>query len=124
MIYSTFSQIKSLYIVLLFGLFVSASIYLFKIILVYNQSKTFFKNLQNIFFTSLAGIVLICAINLYNYGEYNIILMLCYLLEIYYLNFSLKKSLAFLSDKVYHIYIKILKKGRIKIARKFRSIQD
>lgn len=124
MIYSTFSQLKAVYMILLAGFICSVIIFLLKSILIYNYCNTFFKNILSFIFTLMLGLILILFVNLFNYGEYNIILILLYLIEINWIEKRLRKLLDFFSLKVYNYYKYIIKWEKYRIARKIKSIAD
>ena len=124
MIYSTFSQLNALFYSILIGFFVYLIIFIFKLLFLYNYSNIIFKNIQLFFYTLFSGFGLIYLINHFNFGEYNIILIISFISLILYSDKMMKKLLDFLSKKVYHIYRKLHKWEKNYIARKLASIED
>lgn len=124
MIYSTFSQLNALFYSILIGIIIYLIIFIFKIIFLYNFSNIIFKNIQLFFYTLFCGFGLIYLINHFNYGEYNVILIISFLGLIFYSDKMLKNLLDFLSKKVYHIYRRLTEWEKNYIAKKLTSIED
>ena len=124
MIFVSFNQLKAVYITLIVGLAIFLLVFYVKIILQYTRSKIIFKNIQLGFFTLLYGVSFVFVINMFNYGKYNISLLVFYLVTVYLANKSSQKLLDFLSSKVYAIYKKIYKWGKFYIAGKVKSLED
>ena len=124
MIYSTFTQLKAVYMILLAGAGCSLLIFLLKSLFIYNYSSVVVKNIQSFIFSLVIGFWLILFINLFNYGEYNIILVMLYLIEINWINKRLRKLLDFFSSKVYNCYKHIIRWEKYRRAGKIKSITD
>lgn len=124
MIYSTFSQLNALFYSILIGIIIYLIIFIFKIIFLYNFANIIFKNIQLFFYTLFCGFGLIYLINHFNYGEYNVVLIISFLGLIFYSDKMLKNSLDFLSKKVYHIYSRLTKWEKNYIAKRLTSIED
>lgn len=124
MIYSTFSQLNALFYSIFIAFFIYLIIFLFKLIFLYNFSNIIFKNIQLFFYTLFSGFGLIYLINHFNYGEYNIVLIITFVGLIIYSDKIMGKLLDFLSKKVYHIYRKLCKWEKNYLAKKLTSIED
>lgn len=124
MIFSTFSQIKAFYMVILFACLAGLVVNILKIVLAHNHSNIVFKNIYLFFHTLIYGFAFTFATNLYNFGEFNVGLLGCFLLVGYLFHQITKKLVDFFSLKVYYIYIKIIKWEKNRIAKKLCSIED
>ena len=124
MVFVSFNQLKAVYITLLVGGAVFLLVFVIKLLLQYNHNNLVFKNIQLGIFTLLYGATFVVIINLFNYGKYDIPLILFYLTAIYFATKSSQKLLDFLSKKVYAIYKKIYKWGKYYFARKVHSLED
>ena len=124
MIFSTFGQLKALYMTLLLSIISVLVVSILKIVLVYGKSKMIVKNIQLFFYTTILGFAFVVVSNLYNFGEFNMGLLACFLIGAYLFNKTIKKTVDFFSLKVYDIYISIIKWEKYCLAKKFGSIQD
>lgn len=124
MIYLSFSHLKSCYYMLLFSLIFIVAITILKIIFIYYKSPLIVKNIYIFLFSLLGGFIFIIFTNLYNFGEYNFVLVVSYIALFYFANKRLKKLVDFFSSKVYHIYRILFKWGKFYIAKRRASIQD
>lgn len=124
MIFTSFNQLRAFYYTMLVGVIVFLCIAILQIIFQYNRANLIGKNIMLALFTLIGGISFIFLINIFNYGKYNIALIIVYLLEIVLINKVLKNLLDFFSSKVYYIYTKIFKWGKFLVARKLGSIED
>lgn len=123
MIFVSFNQLKAVYITLLVGGIVFLLVFILKLLLQYNRNIAL-KNIQLGFFALLYGASFVITINLFNYGKYDIPLILFYLATIYLTTKSSQKLLDFLSAKVYAIYKKIYRWGKYYLAGKVKSLED
>ena len=124
MIYLSFSHLKSCYFMLLFSLIFIILIAVLKIILVYNRNPAVIKNILLFLFSLLGGLIFIMFTNLYNFGEYNFVLIICYIAIFNFADKRLKKLVDFFSLKLYYVYSIIFKWGKFYIAKRQASIQD
>ncbi len=124
MIFVSFNQLKAVYITLFIGLAVFLLVFFLKVLFCYSRGHLIFKNILLGIFTIIYGVSFVVIINLFNYGKYNIPLVVFYLVTIFLVTKSSQKLLDFLSLKVYAIYKKIYKWGKFYIAGKVKSLED
>jgi len=124
MIFLSFTHLKSCYYMLIACLIFILIIQVLKTIFLFNKNPLLVKNVFTFIFTLIGGFIFIVFTNLFNFGEYNIVLIISYVLIFYFADKRLCKLVDFFSSKVYHIYNLIFKWGKFSIAKKFRSIQD
>lgn len=124
MIFISFNQLRAVYSTLFVGVIAFFVVFVLKVFFQYNRANLVFKNLQfglYIFFYSICFIVVL---NLFNFGRYNIALLLFYFALILFMTKTSKKLLDFFSVRMYHIYSGLFRWGRLYFARKVKSLDD
>lgn len=124
MIFVSFSQLKAVYATLIFGVAIFLLVFVIKILLQFNRQNLIYKNICWGVFLLFYGVSFVVIINMFNFGRYNISLMIFYIVEMFALDKTSQKLLDFFSAKVYSIYRIIFNWGKYYFARKIKSLED
>lgn len=124
MIFISFGQLKAVYVTLIFGVAIFLLIFAVKILTQYNRQNLVMKNIFWGIFLLFYGAGFVILTNLFNFGRYNISLIIFYITEVVALDKTSCKLLDFFSAKVYSIYRILHKWGKYYFARKIKSLED
>lgn len=122
MIFSTFNQVHVFLLFLFFGIIFSIIFNILSVIFLKKYLKIFGNIIFETIFYSIFSIFFAIFINLFNLGQFSIVLLISYILGFVWCNFAGKKLFAFFSTKWYNLLIKIKPKRRIRHAKKHKTI--
>ena len=124
MIFFSTNQLYSFCLVLFCGIIFGLIYSVLGVILVKNHQNDItnfiFKFILGLFF----GFFLIFSVNIFYFGNFNLIIIGAFTLGFYWCLKTLNKMLDFFEIKFYHIYIRLYKLLRICLEKNHESIKD
>ena len=124
MIFFSTNQLYSFCLVMLSGIIFSILYCFFSIILLKNHQNKLFNFIFKFILSLIFSIFLIFSINIFYFGEFNLIIISAFFVGFVWIIKTLDKMLDFFEIKFYHIYIKCLKWIKFYFERKHESIKD
>jgi len=124
MIFFSVNQLYSFCLVLFFGIICAVFNAFLGVILIKNHQNNIFNFIFKFILSLFFSIFLIFSINIYYFGQFNLIIVLAFILGYWWSTKTLQKLLDFLEIKFYYIYIKLIKWVKFCFERKNASISD
>lgn len=107
MIFSSFNQVNCFLVFLFFGIILGLIDCIISVIFLKKYQKKFIIPIFDAVFYTFFSILFVFLLNIYNFGEFSIVLVLAYILGFYWIKKQLKNLVAFLSLKWYNVVNKI-----------------
>ena len=124
MIFFSLNQLHSFCLVLTCGIFFGLIYVFLGVILIKNHQNNvvnfIFKFILSLFF----GIFLTFSVNIFYFGDFNIIIISAFILGFIWCLKTTRKMLDFFEIKFYHVYIKLYKQIKFVLEKKRESIKD
>lgn len=124
MIFFSANQLYSFCLVLLCGIIYGIFYNILGVFLIKNHQNNIFNFIFKLILSIIFSIFLIFSVNIFYFGQFNIIIIIAFLLGFIWIKKTFSNLLDFLEIKFYHIYIKILKHIKFYFERKHESIKD
>lgn len=124
MIFFSINQLYSFCLVLLFGIICGVFNTFLGVILIKNHQNNIFNFIFKLFLSLIFSIFLIFSINIYYFGQFNIAIILAFILGYTWITKTGRNLLDFFETKFYHIYIKLLRWVKFYLEKKHESIKD
>ena len=124
MIFFSTNQLYSFCIILFWGVIFGVIYTILGIFLIKNYQNNIFNFIFKFIFSLIYSISLIFLINIFYFGQFNLIIISAFILGFVWSKKTLGNLLDFLQIKFYHIYIKTYKRLKFYLERKHESIRD
>ena len=112
MIFSSFNHVNCFLVFLFFGIILGFIDSLISIIFLKNYQKKFIIPIFDTVFYTLFLIIFVILLNIFNFGEFSLVLVLAYVLGFYWIKKQLKNLVAFLQTKWYNVINRIRAKRK------------
>ena len=124
MIFFSVNQLYSFCLVLFCGIIWGLICSILGVILIKNHQNKLFDFIFKFILSCIFVIFLIFSVNIFYFGQFNLIIIASFFLGFWWSTKTLKKSLDFFEIKFYYVYIKLLKLIKFYFERKNESIKD
>jgi len=124
MIFFSVNQIYSFCLVLLCGIIFGLFYSILGVIFIKNHQNNILGFIFKFILSFLFCIFLIISVNIFYFGQFNLVIVASFFLGFLWSKKTLEKSLDFFEIKFYYGYIKLLKLIKFYFERKNESIKD
>lgn len=124
MIFFSANQLYSFCLVLLCGIICGIFNIILGVLLIKNHQNNIFNFIFKLIFGVIFSIFLIFSINIFYFGQFNLVIIGAFLLGFIWIKKTFSNLLDFLEIKFYYIYIKTIKLVKFYFERKHESIKD
>lgn len=124
MIFFSINQLYSFCLILFCGILCGLIYSIFCVFLIKNHQNKLINFIFNFLVSIFVGIFLIFSINIFYFGQFNLIIILSFFIGFIWSTKSLRFLLDFFETKVYYIYNKSFKYIKFCFVRKHESIKD
>ena len=124
MIFFSINQLYSFCLILFCGILCGLIYSIFCVFLIKNHQNKLINFIFKFVFSIFAGIFLIFSVNIFYFGQYNIVIIGAFFIGLLWSIKTLKYLLDFFEIKVYYIYNKSFKYIKFYFVRKHESIKD
>ena len=124
MIFFSANQLYAFCLVVLCGIIFGVFSNILGVILLKNHQNKVFDFIFKFILSVIFSIFLIFSINIFHFGQFNIIIISAFFIGFVWSNKTLKNLLDFFEIKFYHIYINCCKWLKFYFERKRESIKD
>lgn len=124
MIFSTLLQVDAFFGMIFGGIVFYLFYFLINILFFPKIKNNISKNIHHIFFSLFFTLFFIIFLNLLNFGEFNIFLLIVYVAGFCWVYFTFKNLLAFLQNKWYTFFCKVCRHFDVIWMKKYGSIKD
>ena len=124
MIFFSINQLYSFCLILFCGILCGLIYSIFCVFLIKNHQNKLINFIFNFLTSIFVGILLIFSVNIFYFGQFNLIIILSFFIGFIWSTKTLRFLLDFFETKVYYIYNKSFKYIEFYFARKNESIKD
>ncbi len=112
MIFSSFNHVNCFLVFLFFGIILGFIDNIISIVFLKNYQKKFVIPIFDTVFYTFFSILFVILLNIFNFGEFSLVLVLAYVLGFYWIKKQLKNLVAFLQTKWYNVINRIRAKRK------------
>lgn len=124
MIFFSINQLYSFCLIMFCGVLCCIFNLFLGVFLIKNHQNKAFEFIFKLFLSLIFSVFLIFSVNFFYFGQYNIVLILAFILGYIWCLKTLHKLLDFLELKFYYIYIKLIRRFKVYSESKHQSISD
>ncbi|MFQ6724218.1 MAG: spore cortex biosynthesis protein YabQ [Clostridia bacterium] len=124
MIFFSVNQLYSFCLVLCSGLIFGLIYSILGVIFIKNHQNNIFNFIFKFILGIIFSIFLVFSINIFYFGQFNLIIIVSFSLGFWWSKKTLEKLLDFFEIKFYYVYIKLKKLIKFYFERKHESIKD
>ena len=124
MIFFSVNQLYSFCLVMCCGLILGVFYSILGVFFVKNHQKYIAEFIFKLFLSVIFSIFLVFSVNIFYFGQFNVIIIASFCLGFAWSKKTLKKSLDFFEIKFYYIYIKLFRWVKFYFEQQHKSIND
>ncbi len=124
MIFFSVNQLYSFCLVLFCGLIFGLVYSVLGVFFIKNHQNKIFEFIFKFILSIIFSIFLIFSVNIFYFGQFNIVIIASFFLGFWWSTKTLEKSLDFFEIKLYYVYIKFIRLIKFYFERKNESIKD
>ena len=124
MIFFSINQLYSFCLILFCGILGGLIYSIFCVFLIKNHQNKLISFIFNFLTSIFVGILLTFSVNIFYFGQFNLIIILSFFIGFIWSTKTLRFLLDFFETKVYYIYNKSFKYIKLYLVRKHESIKD